>query len=67
MLAAYSPSYHPVGEQYDGGLLMVVDTPEEAMQFPTAQAAIAKYRESYGILADGLPNSPLTAFSVEIT
>jgi len=64
-VAAYDPSYHPAGEEYDGGLLLVVDRPEEAQQFQTLADALAKYRASYGIRTDGEPNRPLTAFTVE--
>lgn len=66
-VACYDPAYHPDGESYDGGLLEVVDMPEEAMQFPTLEEAIAKYRESYGTRMDGRENRPLTCFSVEIS
>ncbi len=65
-VAAYDPAYHPAGEKYDGGLLVVVDTPAEAMQFADAGEALEKWREAYGIRADGKPNRPLTAFTVEV-
>lgn len=65
-LVAYDPAYHPPGEEYDGGLLEVTDDINRAMQFENAAAALAKWRESYGIREDGEPNRPLSAWSVEV-
>jgi len=60
----YDPAYfHQDG--YDGGLLDVCDTAAEAKQFADIKDAMTYYRQSYGTRRDGLPNRPLTAWSVE--
>lgn len=66
-VAAYDPSYHPVGEEYDGGLLEVTDDPAKALQFATAGEAMGCWQRSYGTRSDGKPNRPLTAWTVEIS
>lgn len=65
-LKAYDPSVACPGGAYDGGYLEVTDDPSQAMQFPNAGAAIEKWREPFGLRADGEPNRPLTAWTVEI-
>ncbi len=65
-VAAYDPSYRPAGEEYDGGLLLTVEDPEGALEFPDATTALACWRKSYGTRWDGQPNRPLTAFTVEL-
>lgn len=59
----YDPTYvHPEG--YDGGILEVTPDPKQAMQFPNVEAAMEKWRQPYGVRADGKPNRPLTAWMV---
>ena len=65
-LEYYDPSYCPKNLPYDGGALLVTPDLNQAMQFKDAAAALEKWRESYGVRADGQPNRPLTAFSVEV-
>lgn len=62
---SYDPTFELEGHPYDGGILEVTDDIREAMVFTDMSAAIAKYRQSHGIRADGQPNRPLTAWSVE--
>lgn len=62
----YDPTYCPEGMDYDGGILLVTSDIHQALQFKNAAAALAKWRESYGIREDGEPNRPLTAWSIEI-
>jgi len=63
---AYNPSYRPPGYKYDGGLLEVTGDPNEALQFADIGAALAKWREPFGLRPDGQPNRPLTAWSCEV-
>ena len=65
-VAIYNPAYWPEGEPYDGGLLATTENVRNAKHFPTAQAAMDSYRQSYGLRRDGEPNRPLTAWTVEI-
>lgn len=65
-VAAYDPTFHPAGEDYDGGLLEVTDDPAKALQFEDAGEALRKWRQPYGIREDGEPNRPLTAWLIEI-
>jgi hypothetical protein len=62
----YDPTYvHPDG--YDGGILEVTSDKCEAMQFPDAGAACAKWMQAYGWREDdGEPNRPLTAWNVSV-
>ncbi len=63
----YDPSYHPKGEVYDGGLLLVTPNKEEARQFEGAAEAMEYWRQSYGVREDGQLNRPLVAFTVEVS
>lgn len=65
-VAAYDPTYHPLGQPYAGGILEVTDDPRKALRFPDALAATEKWRQSYGLRPDGKPNRPLTAWTVEL-
>lgn len=61
----YDPTYvRPEG--YDGGILEVTADPKEALRFPDFEAAMTAYRQAFGTRADGQPNRPLTAWSIEI-
>ena len=62
-LKAYDPTYIRPGG-YDGGILRVTGDLREAMRFPNLRAALEKYRQSFGMRQDGLPNRPLTAWTV---
>jgi hypothetical protein len=67
---SYDVAYvHPYG--YDGGLLEMTTKPEEAMAFATAAEAFALWRATapppFNKRADGEPNRPLTAFTVEVS
>ena len=62
----YDPTYHPEGEEYDGGILEVTPNLAEARQFGDLVEAAEYWRQSYGLRPDGEPNRPLTAFHVEI-
>jgi hypothetical protein len=62
---AYDPTYHPPGEEYDGGILEVTPHIEEALMFETSAAAFAKWRQAYGVRSDGMPNRPLSAWTIE--
>lgn len=64
---AYDPTYHPAGQQYDGGILEVTEDPADALTFADAGAALACWQRSHGTREDGKPNRPLTAWTVEIT
>ena len=69
-LKAYDPTYvNPY--RYDGGILETTRDPVQAAVFPSAAAAMEKWRECapppYHLSLDGKPNRPLTAFSVEVT
>jgi hypothetical protein len=46
----------------------IVTTPDisQAKQFPTALEAVETWRLSHGLRADGKPDRPLTAFTVEV-
>lgn len=46
--------------------IVCTDDPAEAMLFHSAAEALEKWRESVGIRLDGLPDRPLTSFTVEI-
>lgn len=63
----YDPTFHPQGEPYDGGLLVVTPNRDEARQFESTAEALAYWRQSHGIREDGQPNRPLTAFDCEIS
>ena len=67
---AYDPSYVNPETGYDGGLLEVTNEKAEALRFNEPVAAIDKWRETapppYHVRADGKPNRPLSAWSVEI-
>ena len=65
-LEFYDPTYCPDGMPYDGGILLVTSDPNQAMQFPNAAAAVAKWREAFGTREDGQPNRPLSAWTVEV-
>lgn len=62
----YVKAYDPT---YMDGIGEVVGTlkPEEAKQFPSLKEAMVFWKQQYGVRADGKPNRPLTASSVEIT
>jgi hypothetical protein len=65
----YDPTYvRPEG--YDGGILEITQDPNEALWFPTAAEAFAKWKQQapppYDIRPDGQPNRPLTAFTATI-
>jgi hypothetical protein len=62
-LKLYDPTYiAPKG--YNGGIFEVTFNHSEAMRFSDLDAAIKKYRQSYGLRADGRLNRPLTAWTV---
>jgi hypothetical protein len=63
---AYDPTYHPPGEEYDGGILEVTPHVEEALTFASSTAAFAKWRQAHGLRSDGMPNRPVTAWTVEV-
>lgn len=64
----YVEDYDP--NAFDGrGDLMVTDDPEAALRFPSHHEALLFYRQSalppHHLRADGAPNRPLTAFSIQ--
>jgi len=61
----YDPGYvHSDG--YDGGLLETTADRALARRFATPYAALEYWRQSFGTRADGKPNRPLTAWTVEV-
>ncbi len=65
-VVSYDPTFHPAGEEYDGGLLEVSSNPAEAKTFESVDALFEYYRQSFGTRVDGEPNRPLTAFTVAV-
>jgi len=68
-VVAYDPEVHLPDGKYDGGLLVVTRDESEAGQF-TAEEALALWRSGptckcHRLRADGNPNKPLTAFTIE--
>lgn len=62
----YDPTWHLPDGCYDGGKLLCSVTPATAKCFDTPGEALMYYQQSYGTRPDGMPNRPLTAFTVEI-
>jgi hypothetical protein len=61
----YVKTYDPSGNRGQG-LLTTTEDSEDALQFGTETEAFEKWREPYGIRADGKPNRPLTAFTMTL-
>ncbi len=61
----YDPTYHPPGEEYDGGLLLTTPNRDEARQFESIAEAVAYWRQSH--VVRGKCEKPLTAWTVEIS
>lgn len=65
---AWVRTYDPEGHDGQGDATWTMD-PNEALAFPTPQAAFRTWRaipECKPLRPDGLPNRPLTAYTVEI-
>ena len=62
----YDPTFREADGRYAGGILETTRDRTQALQFEDAGAALAKWREPYGMRADGEPNRPLAAWTVEI-
>lgn len=58
-------------DAYDGfGEIVFTKDPTQALSFPDMGAALECYRQQstlYPLRADGQPNRPMTAYTVEIT
>jgi len=65
-VVAYDPTWKRPDGSYDGGILEVTKNPHEALHFESMEGAVSKYRQPFGRRPDGLPNRPLTAWTVEI-
>ena len=61
----YVRTYDPSGNRGQGSFTTTEDT-VDALQFGTETEAFEKWREPYGLRADGRPNRPLTAFTMTI-
>jgi hypothetical protein len=66
----YDPDYHLPDGSYEGGELICTPRREQATYFDLA-AAVLLYRSGptctcHRLRPDGMPNRPLTAFTVEI-
>lgn len=53
-------------EPFNQGTADLTANIEEARHFETPEAALTFYQQSRGLRADGKPNRPLTAFTVEL-
>ena len=58
------PGIDPEGRMMDAHLLTVAEK-EKARKFGGVEEAIRCYRQEAGVRWDGLPNRPLTGFTVE--
>ena len=67
-LVEYDPTRDGVDPNGDPMSAHLVTTPDvgKALKFQTAAEAMALWRKEHGIRPDGLPNRPLTAFTVEV-
>ena len=65
----YIKEFHPDTDELGLGTLVTTPNITEAMQFATAEEAMKFYRQQSKrcpLRMDGMPNLPLTAFTVEI-